>query len=284
MKKIKFFIVLLVFFLSGCTDFLNTYRAQFVIQQEFSTNDVYYAVDVYPSEVYSGEKLKIRFRIIAEKDLKDVKIKIIDPCLFEVEGINEKSVGNLHKGMRKTVTFELNAKDVEMNTNCRIKFKLTYISSTKLIQDVVVLSSNEYREREESGTLDEIEISSSKEPSSVDIDLTFSEAQPFRENRKIQIFIQYRNLGNGIVEKLEVGDVKITFPENLEIYSCSVYKKANSYWKLSEPLQFYNGETEKTVCNAITKANIPIDVGKILIEERYKYEFEDYINVKILKR
>ena len=280
MKKIKFFLVLLVFFLSGCTEFLGTYRAQFVTQQELSTNDVYYAVDVYPSEVYSGEKLKIRFRIIAEKDLENVRIKIIDPCLFDVAN-REKTFKSLRKGMKKTVTFELKANEVHMSTNCRIKFGIEYDSFIKLIQDVAVLSSTEYRQREESGTLDEIEISSVKEPSSVEVELTFSEVQPFKENRKVHILIQYRNVGGGIVK--ELSNVKITFPSNLEIESCSGYDRTGNYWWLSESLKFYNGKTQKAVCTAKTKANKPIDIGKILIEGKYKYEFEDYITVKILK-
>jgi len=280
MEKIKFFIILLVFFLSGCTEFLGVYRAQFVTQQEFSTNDIYYKVDIYPSEVYPGEELKIRFRIIAKKDLENVKIKIIDPCLFNTAYL-EKSLGSLRKGMKKTATFRLKAEEVYMPTNCRIKFGIEYDSSIKFIQDVVVLSSTEYRQREESGTLSEIEISSVREPSSVEAELTFSEAQPFKENRKIQIFIQYKNIGDGIVK--ELSNVKITFPSNLEIESCSGYKKVNGYWKLSESLKFYNGETQKAVCKATTKANTPVDIGKILIEGKYKYEFEDYITVKILR-
>ncbi len=282
-------------FISGCIDF-GAYRGQFVSKQEVTTNDLYYKVDVYPSEVYAGDTVKIRFGISSEKDLENVKVEIVDPCLFSVNGNTRsndnndnivKDLQNLHKGMKKTATFELTAGNVELETTCKIKFRITYDSYIKLVQDVVVLSDTEYKQREESGTLGEIEISSSKEPSSVEAELSFSEPQPFKENRNIQIYIKYVNVGNGRIDKIEKDSITIFFPKNLEVSQCNgyqKYQKSGNQWKLSKELIFYEGETEKNSCTAKTKANIPLDSGKLVIEGKYKYVIEDTINIKILRR
>ena len=288
-SALLFTFILFMLFISGCIDF-NAYRGQFVSKQEVTTNDLYYKVDVYPSEVYEGDTVKIRFGISSEKDLENVKVEIVDPCLFSVNGNTKnngnivKDLQNLYKGMKKTATFELTPGNVELETTCKIKFRITYDSYIKVVQDVVVLSDTEYKQREESGTLGEIEISSSKEPSSVEAELSFSEPQPFKENRNIQIYIKYFNVGNGRIDKIEKDSITIFFPENLEVSQCNGYQGLGNQWKLSKELIFYEGETEKNSCTVKTKANIPIDSGKLVIEGKYKYVIEDTISIKILRR
>ncbi len=277
--------MLFILALSGCvTNFPFSYRSKVTVYEETLTDDIAYTFEVYPSSVYEGEKVKIRVKLVPKKTLKNVNISVVDPCIFTIPENRKKTItlGDLSANTQRIAKFELRAPEtVEMNTKCKIKFKISYEASFSAISDVVVLSEAEYKERASSGTLNDIKISSSKTPSAVEARISFSEEQPFRDGEEVFMSVEYLNIGNGIPDKIEKNNIKINLPQNLEVEECSDYSGENEL-TLSKNIEFYEKKGGKSVCKLRAKANVPIDIGKLSISVKYKYEIEDYISVEVL--
>jgi hypothetical protein len=274
----KIITLLTIIFLSACVQ-IEAIREQFVVVKEKHAEDIAYKLELYPLTVNPGKTLKINFLIEPNKDLRNFNLSLIDTCFFETSE-NEKSFDFIKAGTTKILKFRLKAKDVELETKCKIKFKMEYESDFTVMQDVVVLSKGEYEEREKSGTLGEFSIETVKTNNPLDVSISFSKPQPFVEEDEIYMYIDYMNVGDGIIGKIEKGKIKITLPENLILKECDDFKDG----KLSKDLVFIKGKAERSLCIFDTKTESPVDLGKLLIIGKYKYEISDYLIVRIVPR
>ncbi len=279
-----------VLLLSGCIGNFNLPFAQanFITKQEVLTDDIGYAIQVYPTEVMPGEDLRIRVKILPKKDITNVKVKILDTCDFTCkDGECEKEISRISANSQRMVRFTLAAPEsVVMEKDCEIRFAINYTANATIIRDLVVLSKTEYAERAKKGTLNEIKINEIKVPSSLDLDLKFSQSEALRSGEKVYMTINYRNKGSGVIDTLEKGSVVIEFPGNVKDENCDDYVKKSdndNLYELDKNIKFYGKESEKSVCEFTVNAKKPVDIQKMRITAKYKYETEDYIIVKLLK-
>ncbi len=271
---------LLFLFLSGCVNY-PVRKGEFTSYSETKTNDLEYAVDLYPSEISAGESIKVRIKITPSKDIENVRVRISDPCILEVKR-KEKKLGDISANSQRIVNFELKAPShVDIATQCKIKFEIEYEARFYSAQDIAVLSSAEYREKASSGKLGEIKISSSKIPSAIEIEVSFSEQEPFRDGKEMFMYIDYFNRGNGIPEPLK--NVALYIPSNLKVKECSSeYALSPFKLSLSKEIEFYRNRAKRSVCKVEARANTPVDIQKLSVEAKYKYTLEDYVTVEVV--
>ncbi len=272
--------ILLVLFFSGCTNLPDLSTEKFSLEKEKHFEDLHYAIEVYPSSISPGKTLKLRILLEPKRDLKDVTVSITDPCLFTIDKSKaEKKLGTLEANTRRYVRFKLKApEDVEMETNCKIRLRITYTASFNVLTDVAVLSETEKLAKSKVST------STTKSPSALDVSVSFSKKQPFIEGEKVFIYIDYENKGNGIINELNEGDVEILLPSNLKLKSCEDYKKSANKLILNKKIIFIDNKGRRSVCLVETRANSPIDIEKLVISGKYKYEIDDSVIVTLEKR
>ncbi len=271
--------LILILFFCGCINFPNITAEKFSLAKEKHFEDLHYAIEIYPSSVAPGKILKLRVLLEPKKDLKNVVVSISDPCLFTIDGGAEKNLGSLKANTRNYVRFDLRAPNhIEMETNCKIKLRITYIASFDVLTDVAVLSEAEKLAG------NKIAISKSKLPSALDVYLSFSKEQPFIDGEEVFMYINYRNIGNGIISELDEGNVVIDLPNNLRVKNCGDYAQFGNKLILNKKILFVDNRGETSACLFEARANSPIDIEKLSINGKYKYEIDDSIIVTLEKR
>jgi hypothetical protein len=239
--------------------------------------DVFIEVNAIPTEVKAGRNINVFFELRNKNlyDLKNVNLTVYDPCIFT--GDMGKYIDNI--GANRTVSFSLKwtAGQADLDKDCNVKFRVSYDAEYSLYQDIAVLSKTEYEQREVSGTLHSIPVQSSFPDSPLRISLSFSEAQPFMENEKYYLHLDYRNVGGGVVN-VEEKAITIKVPENVKDFSCSDY---DSNLANKEALNFITNRASTSTCSFTTTTTPTMDIKSLSISASYKYILDNSISVRV---
>jgi len=223
MKKILFLSLILVVLVSGCINFGGGSLATFGVSETIDNPDMYLKVETSNDDVKAGRTMQVKTIIENKGDttLNDVTITAYDLCLFRGDD-KEASTDELKANRSKEWIWKWVAADTQFETECDIKFLTEYNTTTHNERSVVVLEESEYYARELKQNLDDIPRTSYSSDNSLDISIGFSEEQPFLEGEEVYVYINYNDVGNGILKQIEKGDITIKMSDNLQ-GECSGY-------------------------------------------------------------
>lgn len=282
-------IVIAIIFVSLCTE-IPYISELFPIEQALGSlevktdSEIYIRVEAIPKEVRSGRdvKITIELRNKANYNLKNVRLLAYDTCVFDTKGDDAKTIDELRPNVTDLTRWEWTAKEVTLPTDCPIKFRVNYTGEFSLFQDVVVLTESEYEMRQQAGILHNIPIQTSSSPRPLKISVSFTEDQPFLEGIDVDMHVNYAYTGNAF---MNVDDVKMTFPENLQSPSdpldCKDYDISGNPLLLKEPLKFINKRASPSICTFTTKASQPMDIKTLSLTATYKYILDNSLLIKV---
>ncbi|MCD6477262.1 MAG: hypothetical protein J7K26_03870 [Candidatus Aenigmarchaeota archaeon] len=283
MKKIFFPLLLSIVVISGCISIPGIGKASIGEQGIFNIQNPDISIDIKPSttEVKSGRQISLKFHLTSnQNDLFNILLNVYDQCIFT--GDNLYSIDSLKHGRSKSWIWRWKAGSTEFPMNCKIKYRVSYISNFTLFHDIISMKESEYYSRQERGTLNEIKLLSNSTTNPLDIKIRFSEQQPFIEGEEYNMYIDYSYSGNGYIEKLE--NVTIKIPDFINDIKCSGYDydKETHTLKLNRDLNFYNKKGPQTTCTFTTQLSDPLEIQKITLTANYIYKFDNslLINVK----
>ncbi|GEM_PF-6831632 len=284
----KYFIVLGVFLLvsaSGCIEmddegdfagFMGIGEPEEIAVEEISISaePTLYNVD-------SGQENTVFFDIENRGNItvEDVDLHVFDMPHFVDDG-KEKEVGELEPGMAESWEWDFVAEEVDSDRTSNIRYRLGYVSEAYAEHSVTVLSYDEYLTRQDEGDL-EADLRYAEKETSVDIELGFSQSQPFVEDEDFLLSFRFENVGDGSVQGqvFEEGSVTLSYPtEFLDLMNdCQGVMDINDGEAvLDEELYFYEGQTSEVSCRfeVETEQDLTEDVFEISAE--YKYIVDDY--------
>lgn len=240
--------------------------------------DLSVSVQATPTEVKSGRNVNLLFDLTNKNSysLTNVNLTLYDPCIFT--GDNGKFLSELKANRSFTFSLKLTAGNTDLDKSCNLKFRVTYDAENSLFQDIAVLTTSEYDQREVAGTLSDIPIRSNCPPSPLKISLAFSDKQPFIENEKYYMYLDYYNMGSGVLE-INSGDVTINVPDNIKDFSCADYDN----FVINHDLNFIEGRAGSSTCSFNAIANQPMDLKSLSISSRYKYILDSSITIGVKK-
>lgn len=218
MRYLLIFIIFALVFISLCVQ-PDVQQAGMVIIDTGSP-DIFIKAEAIPSEVRAGRNATFVFELRNKHDfdIYNIDLEVYDQCLFS--GENKKSIEKLGPNQTKMWSWKWEAEEIYFDKDCSIKFKTEYEANFSLMRSIAVLRAAEYEQKELSGTLGDVSITSSSTDSPLSISLTFYENQPFLENEKNYIYLDYSNLGDGYID---VKNITINIPDNLQNIDCNDY-------------------------------------------------------------
>lgn len=189
---------------------------------DLESPDIFLKVEAIPEDIKSGSKTTVFFEMRNKHDfdLEDVQVQAFDTCVFS--GESSETIGTLRASGIKTWTWSWTADQTQLDKDCVIKFKTEYKARNSIFQNIIVLSESEYQQRHLAGTLNNIPVDSSFPQSPFQINLRFSDPQPFIDDEKYYMYIDYNNVGGGYID-VNQGSIGIDFPRNTGGVSCSGY-------------------------------------------------------------
>jgi hypothetical protein len=281
MRKLLILGLIAIIFVSGCINLGGT-KALFGILEVTDNPDVYLKVDTSTDEVKSGRMAQLQFTLSNKGTLPmtDISVNAYDLCLFI--GNTSKNITELKANRTSVWLWSWNATDAEFERDCNIKFRTTYETQSSISKTVNVLKESEYYSREANGRLGEVPTTTISSDNSLAMTVEFSEDQPFLENEDVYAYINYNDVGPGILSSLDRGNVIINVSSNLE-GTCSGYRKdgARNAYILDSTLRFANKKAPSTTCTFKTKASQLIESGEIRITATYKYQFDNSLLLKV---
>jgi hypothetical protein len=269
---------------SGCiANFGGTQNAEFSILPVItSTQDLILKGEAVPQEVRSGKDLEMAFEIDALRDLRGISFAVTDSCLFSGDsGTFERQElkANRSTSFRMTMT----AGGTDLGIGCRIKFKTAYSSTLLAKQDIIVLDDAEFIDEQRTGGIGAKSPKFDSTSNSLQVSFAFSDPQPFENDVNEFMYIDYSNVGPGILDSLKAGSVQFTAPSNVKM-TCDDYAAQGNSFVLNRDLTFMEGRAKKSTCKLLTKANQPSDLETLQITANYNYMIENEFDVKIKPR
>ncbi len=224
MKKTIFSPILIVL-ISLCA--IPNFQSENVLQAGISiidigSPDIFLKIEAVPQEVRSGRSVLMTFEMRNKNsfDLRNINVIAYDMCVFEGEGTKE--IETLKANSTTTWMWKWDSNELDMDRECVIKFRTEYTASNSVFQDIAVLSESEYQQRELDGTLQNVPIQFSFPSSPLQLSIRFSDSQPFIDNEEYNMFIEYNDVGEGIIE-VEKGSIGIFIPSNIKSMACNNY-------------------------------------------------------------
>ena len=281
MKKLLF-LILLVVLVSGCIDFGGS-KASFGLSEVTNNPDVYIKIEASAGEIKSGRRVQLEFTVEnrGDTDLNNLKVVAYDPCLFMGETVKE--FGLLRANRSTKWNWRWDAGDTDFDRECTVRFRTTYDTYTTMSTTTHVLSEAEYYAREDAGTLDELVSLTTATKNNLRLGLSFSEQQPFLTGESIIAYINYNDVGAGLLNELEPGNVTIDVTNNLGSGECSSYDANTDFTQFTSNarLRFVSKEAPSTTCRFTSAATQPIESGEIRITAKYKYQFDNSLLLKV---
>jgi len=295
MKKILFLTVFLILLTSLCTDFPvieipglpsdNIQQTGITNVVSSENSDLSLSVDTSSSNVKSGRTIQMLFEIKNKQtyELKNVAIEIYDnPCFKNEENKYKfsKDLGTIKADQSKMWSSKLTADKVDFQKKCPIKFKTSYEANYSFYQDIAVLPSTEYYQKEADGTLRSIPLASSSTSSPFKIEITFGEPQPFLagQTEPYYMYINYYNNGQGMFEDLST---KISPSGNINLNCAPVYDSSFNLNKTSHPITFIRNRATPTTCSFTTKTVPTMDIKSLSLTASYKYVLDNSISITV---
>jgi len=249
--------------------------------EEIAVEEISISAEPTLYNVDSGQENTVFFDIENRGNItvEDVDLHVFDMPHFVDDG-KEKEVGELEPGMAESWEWDFVAEEVDSDRTSNIRYRLGYVSEAYAEHSVTVLSYDEYLTRQDEGDL-EADLRYAEKETSVDIELGFSQSQPFVEDEDFLLSFRFENVGDGSVQGqvFEEGSVTLSYPtEFLDLMNdCQGVMDINDGEAvLDEELYFYEGQTSEVSCRfeVETEQDLTEDVFEISAE--YKYIVDDY--------
>ena len=283
-NALKYLLLIVIVLTSLCANmpnlpFLNVPSQSVTSGIEASNEDIYVNVNALPTEVSGGGSITLYFQIMnkANYNLEDVSLNLYDPCVFNNGESKENPIGPLKPNRTSSWSWPLQSDIITLNRDCELKFTVSYKGKFTFYQDVAVLSQPEYNTRLLQGTLKNIPITSSFSSSPLQIFPTFTEEQPLLDGSNYDMKINYAYAGNGFIN---VTDVEIKVPDNLQVSSCKDYTGTGTL-SLNKILKFINKKASSSLCTFTTKASQLIDIKSLTITATYIYTIDSSVPVTV---
>jgi len=281
--KTLLILLLAVVLISGCINFGGS-KATFGLSEVTSNPDLYLKIQTSSDTIKSERYVQMEFVIEnkGEAPLTNVKITAYDQCMFTGESVKE--IDEIRPNRSSQWNWKWQASEVEFDRDCTVGFRTTYDTYTTSAITTNVLSESEYYTREEEGKLNEITSSESSTANSLRINMGFSEPQPWLDDEKIFVYVDYNDVGGGLLKELEKTNVTIIVTPNLADGECSSYETDSvnpNKFILDNPLKFISKSAPSTTCAFTTNATQPIESGSITITANYKYQFDNSLLLKV---
>ncbi len=281
MQKLLLLALITIVFVSGCIDWGGGSLAGFGLTETTENPDIYLKIESSASEIKSGRNLQLQCTITNKGgvSLNNVVVRAYDQCLFT--GNNTKIINEIKPNRTSLWNWRWESGNTDFERDCEIRFRTEYNATAITSSTVNVLTESEYYARESQNTLDEIKSTSILTDSALKITLTWSEDQPFLEDEDVFAYINYDDVGHGMIRQLEKGSVVVKVPENLAEAECSSFEKVEDEFILNSPLKFVNKRAPSTTCKFKTNATQPIESGEFRITANYKYQFDNSLLLKV---
>gem|GEM_PF-2391964 len=225
-----------------------------------------------PSEVYKNEK----FTVYADvenfgNNTYEVDVDFFDTGAFSKSGKCRESF-TLKENEVRIIPCELVYQgELEKETESKISTEISYRTSLEFIQPIEFLSQEEYEQRKITGKYRELPTRFLYNNGDVEIEIEMSENPVVkRGDRKHYVYIKIRNLGEGMISKIE--DIKITTtPPNLLM--CDI-----------PPLVQQNGKFPTIACS-LDVSSLKENFLNIFLQIylSYNYEIKKIVNIKVIK-
>jgi hypothetical protein len=279
----KYLPILLVVFTSLCVGLPIDFGPieDLLGQNTIASGDSYLQlnVQVIPQEIVPERTLTLIFDVTNSNNfnLTDVHVKAYDTCIFDDNGQNEEVFEYLLPNRSVTKTWEWTARDTVLEKDCEIKISARYTADYSLMQDVIVLSKDEYIARQMDGSLNSIPVQTHSTRSPFSVSLIFPENQPFLEDTSgYSMEIGYSNVGDGFLTVYE-GNVSINGASNMDIEEC-VGGSVSSDGKIN----FINKKASKITCYFSTPTvSQPIVIDTMNITSKYTYLIDTSVSVRV---
>jgi len=284
----RYLIILAVVLVSLCIMSPNVGQSS-VIFEDLTNPDLSIKVEAIPSVVKSGKTLDFVIQLTNNKQMDvnnpdsnliyNVNFLAYDQCVFS--GDSSKDYEKIRANQTVRWNWKWTTGDVVFQRDCAIRFRTQYNDTFHLSHSITVLSDTEYNNRDRQGTLGSIPVQISFTKNSIKATISFSKDQPFIDGDAVNMYIDYENIGNGIIDSLNIGDVYFTVPSNMIDVSCTAFNLDNGRYVLNRQLRFLNNKAPRSTCTFVTKASQDIDAGSILLTANYKYLLDNSLTVSV---
>lgn len=284
-------LVALLVFTSGCTEgeaVLSAFGMDISPEPSYSVNEnLILETEVIPSEVYEGEKATIYFDLHNRGNItvNDINLELTDLGELVAEDGTRKSFEELEEGESETWNWDFTvAEDIYTQRNQALRYYLDYKSNSYVLYDLVAMSHAEYSRLERSDRLtEEFNLHYFKTKSPVEIDLSISREQPVFEDSELYLYIDIMDVGTGSAKSISSGNLVVHYPDFLTFKGGSDFTNSTDENKLtlSRGLDFYDKETKRLSCKFSVKDIDVREIGQIMVETSYIYEYHKTINIKM---
>jgi|GEM_PF-5320734 len=223
-------------------------------------------------------------------DIKDFKIFIDDTGLFTDLQTGDPLNNGVTILANRTQTFNIKYRmgDPGLAEKTNIKLRSTYVSNASTSTTVAVLSDTEYFQRKAKGTLGEIPTSTWTSTSPLQLTVSWSDTMPLLDKQNVQMYVDYKNTGSGIIENLMPHQAFFSIPSNLEPKNCDDYTLVNlpegNRLELKNQLDFIQNKAKRSTCTFVAHSAGPIDSTSITGWVQYTYEIDNTITVPIIQK
>ena len=277
----RYLIVLAIVLTSMCIS--NVQQAS-VILEDNSQTDVFLKAEAIPTQVRTGRSLDMIFEIRNKREdsITNATLLAYDQCVFS--GDSSRTFQEIKSNETKRWSWKWETGSVNFERDCSISFKLDYSANFSRSQSIAVITENEYNQRDAAGTLSSITTSTSSTTNPIDVIFSFSKSFPLLEGDRVSIFIDYINKENGLIDKLDAGDIKIKTTRNMDDIDCNDYDLQGDELVLNRNLKFFGGKAPRSTCTftATVSTTSPVDVQTINLIATYKYSLDNSLAVKVI--
>jgi len=224
--------------------------------------------------------------------IKDFRAEIYDAGLFQ--GGDSAENMNLYEAeimANRTKAFSLRYRmgDPGLAEKTDIKIRSFYSSETSIATTVAALSETEYFHRKATGTLDAIPVATTTTNNPLRLSISWSDAMPLLDKQEVQMYVDYKNNGEGYITTLEKNSVVFNIPSNLQAVRCDDYTlstiaQPGGTMTLSKTLDFVQKSAKRSTCTFAVKAAGTIDSQSISGRASYLYETDSTVSVPIIQR
>ncbi|MBI2971280.1 MAG: hypothetical protein HYY37_02575 [Candidatus Aenigmarchaeota archaeon] len=170
--------------------------------------------EVDPAFIFSDGEAKL-FVDITNKDAKEytnLDVTVFDPGPhMTLQRCSSTTFSSIDKNAVVSTVCDLKAKAVsESRVENTVRLETQFSSRLSTVRSVEVISQNEFELRKKTGTLASLSRSSMASDKNLQLDIEFSADLPLvASGRDEFMFITVRNIGNGFVERLPAGSIRV---------------------------------------------------------------------------
>lgn len=278
-------------FVAGCVSFPGS-LAEFKL---FPTKTISLVEDLSinaeaaPDAILENKKTTIFFEAEnrGNTTLRDVALTLTDTCILNPTNAAAvtKNLGTMQPKDIRGHEVELQARAVDLQQPCEVRYKTTYSSTATLLSDVAVVSEAELTRLNRRGAESDLRIFEVETRGPLDLDLTFSKDQPIPEATSFFVYVQLFNKGGGEIDAIAPNTLRLTYPTDVvELDSAGCDDLRSSGGTLTNPgeVKFFNKETKRIACKFRTRTGgIISNVGTFRVDVTYTYVLRNSVTVVV---